>query len=90
MQRVTSLSWSPDDLILASGGADDSIYLWHIEKKMRRVHYPFAHRGGIVSVDFFQDRLQLLTVGVDSVVNLWDVKADLKAKFDYDMKDIVA
>ena len=90
VQRVTSLSWSPDDLILASGGADDSIYLWHIEKKMRRVHYPFAHRGGIVSVDFFQDRLQLLTVGVDSVVNLWDVKADLKVKFDYDMKDIVA
>lgn len=89
-QRVTSLSWSPDDLIIASGGADDSIYLWHIEKKMRRVHYPFAHRGGIVSVNFFKDSLMLLTVGVDSVVNLWDVKADLKSKFDYDMKDIVS
>jgi len=89
VQRVTSLSWSPDDLIIASGGADDSIYLWHIEKKMRRVHYPFAHRGGIVSVDFMKDSLKLLTVGVDSVVNLWDVEADLKKKFDYEMKDIV-
>jgi len=86
VQRITSLSWSPDDLILASGGADDSVYLWHIEKKMRRVHYPFAHRGGLVSVDFMKDSLKLLTVGVDSVVNLWDVAADLKAKFDYELK----
>jgi len=89
VQRVTSLSWSPDDMVIASGGADDSIYLWHTEKKMRRVHYPFAHRGGIVSVDFMKDSLKLLTVGVDSVVNLWDVEADLKSKFDYVMAEIV-
>jgi WD40 repeat protein len=39
VQRLTSLSWSADDRILASG-ADDSMFLWSLQHKMTRVPYP--------------------------------------------------
>lgn len=91
-QRVTALAWSPCDTVLASGGADDAIYLWSLARKMTRVHYPYAHRGGLVSLHFLRQTatnknndknrgFMLLSTGVDSVVNLWDVNADVKAKF---------
>jgi WD40 repeat protein len=83
VQRITCLSWSPDDKVIASGGADDSIYLWNIEKKMTRLHYPFAHRGGLTGLHFLPEGtgLQFVSVGVDSVVNKWDVTKDVAEKF---------
>lgn len=83
LQRITCLSWAPGDQILASGGADDSIYLWSVEKNTKRVHYPYAHRGGLNGLLFLQkaEGMQLLSVGADSVVNRWDVAKDVKEKF---------
>ena len=81
VQKVTCLSWSPDDKVIASGGADDSIYLWSLQKKMKRIHYPYAHRGGLTGLKFVQDGYKFISVGTDSVVNLWDVAKDVKEKF---------
>jgi WD repeat-containing protein 1 (actin-interacting protein 1) len=84
VQRITSLSWNADDTVLASGGADDSIYLWNVSYPMKRIHYPFAHRGGIVKVCFHKSKSKgmiLYTTGVDSVVNVWDVTTDIRDKF---------
>jgi WD repeat-containing protein 1 (actin-interacting protein 1) len=83
MQRITSLSWSPDDKVLASGGADDSIYLWSLDSKMKRKHYPYAHRGGITGLAFTQAKgeYKFVTAGMDAAVNLWDVTADVKETF---------
>jgi len=87
VQRVSCLCWSADDQILASGGADDSIYLWHVDKRSKRIHYPHAHRGGLTGLHFLNGdkssggSLKLLSVGIDSVVNQWDVTKDVAAKF---------
>lgn len=84
LQKITSLAWSPDDKYIASGGTDDSMYLWCLEKKMRRIHYPFAHRGGVVGLTFRKDiagTLTIVSAGVDSCVVQWDVTDDAKAKF---------
>lgn len=85
MQRITALSWSPDGKILASGGADDSIYLWSVEKKMKRKHYPYAHRGGLTALSFTQKagEYKFVSVGMDACVNQWDVAADVKATFGF-------
>jgi len=82
LQKVNALAWSPDDKVLASGGEDDSIYLWSIEKK-RRLHYQFAHRGGVVALAFKTDTpgLNLVSAGKDSCVVSWDVTNDVKNKF---------
>lgn len=85
-QRITSLAWSPDDKVLASGGADDSIYLWSLTKPMKRIHYAFSHRGGVTGLAFYQGETakgcgQLISVGADSCVNQWDVQPDIASKF---------
>jgi WD40 repeat protein len=83
LQKITALSWSPDDKVLASGGEDDSIYLWSLENKMKRVHYQFAHRGGVVGLAFRKDvsGLNIVSVGADSCVVQWDATNDVKEKF---------
>jgi WD40 repeat protein len=80
-QRITCLAWSPDDSVLASGGADDSIYLWSLAKKMRRLHYAFSHRGGVTGLAFLQQGWRLVSVGADSCVNQWDVQEAVAIKF---------
>ena len=79
-QRITCLAWSPNDQVMASGGADDSIYLWSLSKKTKRVHYPFCHRGGVTGLAFLGD-WRLLSVGADACVNQWDVTDDVAKKF---------
>jgi WD40 repeat protein len=84
LQPVACLAWSPDDKVLASGGNDDSIYLWCLEKKTRRVHYQYAHKGGVVAMTFRRDvgdKLNIVSIGQDSCIVQWDVTADVKAKF---------
>lgn len=80
-QRITCLAWSHDNSIVASGGADDSIFLWSLAKKTKRVHYPFCHRGGVTGLEFSGNEWRLLSVGVDACVNQWDVTDDVAKKF---------
>ena len=88
-QRIGCLAWSPDDRVVASGGNDDDIYLWCLEKKMKRVHYRFAHRGGVTGLRFVGDGdgtsgkgdWMLVSTGNDGCVNWWNVEEDVKNKF---------
>ena len=82
-QRIACLAWSPDGSILASGGNDDSIYLWSLSKKTKRVHYPFAHRGGVSGLVFLPNKggKVLLSLGADGCANQWDVNDDVASKF---------
>jgi WD40 repeat protein len=87
-QRIACLTWSPDDSVLASGGNDDDIFLWNIQKKMRRIHYRFAHRGGITGLRFVGGNatdgsgdMMLVSAGNDGCLNFWDVKEDVNKKF---------
>lgn len=79
-QRITCLSWSADDTILASGGADDSIYLWSPANPAKRLHYKFCHRGGVTGLAFLAER-KLVSVGVDACVIQWDMANDVAKKF---------
>ena len=87
-QRIGCLAWSPDDSVVASGGNDDDIYLWCVAKKMKRIHYRFAHRGGVTGLQFVGDVVNgdegdwmLVSTGHDGCVNWWNVEADVTSKF---------
>jgi WD repeat-containing protein 1 (actin-interacting protein 1) len=81
LQKLTTIAWSPDDQVLATGGQDDSIYLWSLEKKMKRIHYQYAHRGGVVGLTFQKDSNKIVSVGMDSCVVEWDATNDIKTTF---------
>ncbi len=82
-QKINALSWSNDDTILASGGNDDSIFIWSLKKPVKRIHYGFAHRGGITGLEFLksEEGMVLASVGNDGCVNQWDVTDDVMKKF---------
>ncbi|KAL9179524.1 hypothetical protein ACHAXT_008814 [Thalassiosira profunda] len=87
-QRIGCLSWSPDSTVIASGGNDDNIFLWCPAKKMKRVHYRFAHRGGVAGLSFVGNNASgggkdwtLVSAGADGCVCWWDVEKDAKEKF---------
>mmetsp|Transcript_6203 Transcript_6203/g.6737 ORF Transcript_6203/g.6737 Transcript_6203/m.6737 type:complete len:421 (-) Transcript_6203:149-1411(-) len=82
-QKVNVITWSSDGSILASGGNDDSIFLWSLKKPSTRVQYAFAHRDGITDMMFLNgvDGLILASVGNDGCVNKWDVTDDVMKKF---------
>ncbi len=86
-QRIGCLAWSPDSSVVVSGGNDDNIFLWCPAKKTKRVHYRFAHRGGVTGLRFMGNVASsggdwiLVSSGVDGCVYWWNVEKDAKEKF---------
>mmetsp|Transcript_7829 Transcript_7829/g.11259 ORF Transcript_7829/g.11259 Transcript_7829/m.11259 type:complete len:691 (-) Transcript_7829:358-2430(-) len=80
-QRITCLSWHDNGTYLASGGADDQVFIWNLSKRMKRIHYKFTHRGGVSGLAFLPSTSKLISVGADSCFNTWDVQADIERKF---------
>lgn len=80
-QRIQCLAWAPRANILVSGGLDDSIYIWCVEKKMQRINYPFSHRGGVVGIGFCNGGKWLVSAGNDGCVCQWNIEGDVNKKF---------
>ena len=84
LQKISCLAFSPDDKYIVSGGMDDNMFVWCMEKKMRRLHYQFAHRAGVIGLTFKKDtpdKLTIVSAGADSCIVQWDVTDEVKAKF---------
>ena len=69
---VTTLAFSPDGKILASGGWDDMIRLWDVQtaKETRKM---LAHQAMVARVVFSPDGKTLASRGgLDGILRLWD------------------
>ncbi len=68
---VTTVAFSPDDRLIASGSADNSVILWEAAngKEIRRLN---GHQAGVTGVSFSPDGTRLATSSADRTVRVWD------------------
>jgi WD40 repeat protein len=73
--RVTSIAWSADGSLLASGASDDNdIRVW--EASTRRIrHVLSGHTGWIRSLAFSPDGATLASGSIDLTIKLWDARS---------------
>ena len=75
---LTTVAFSPDGSLLAAGGVDGHVWLWHLSQPARPPQLWEAHPNEINVLVFGADRNQLLTASADYSVRLWNPTAVVK------------
>ena len=70
---VTSVAFSPDGALLASGGEDNTVKLWNVQTHTNIATLE-GHRDDVNSVSFSPDGTLLASGSYDDTVKLWDVQ----------------
>jgi WD40 repeat protein len=71
--RVRQAVWSPDGAFLLSGGADNLVHQWDVERS-QEVRRFVGHDSYVESVSCSPDGRRLLCGGLDGTIRLWDIK----------------
>jgi WD40 repeat protein len=72
---VTSVAFSPDGRLLASGSQDRTAILWDVTERRAIATLRGGHTNSIRSIAFSPNGAVLATASVDSTIRLWDVVA---------------
>ncbi|KAF9921284.1 WD40 repeat-like protein [Linnemannia zychae] len=70
--RVNSIQWSPSGKYAVSGSLDTNVYIWSVEKTMKKIKIANAHTESVAGVGFV-DETTVATAGADCCVKTWKV-----------------
>jgi WD40 repeat protein len=74
----SSVAFSPDERIIVSGGADETLRLWDAATG-RQIGAPLeGHEGYIMSVAFSPNGRRIVSGSLDKTLRLWDVETGLQ------------
>lgn len=71
-RNCTSLAFSPDDLLLATGHGDGTVRIWDLTTRQPRRALA-GHESGVRDIAFTSDGRTLLTAAHDGTVRVWSV-----------------
>ncbi len=72
---------------LASAGMDRVIFLWDIIKNQKRREYKGYHKKAIVTLDYNENLIVLVSGGIDHVIYVWNPYIDTPV---FKMKDHIS
>ncbi|NED55007.1 hypothetical protein G3I24_29480, partial [Micromonospora aurantiaca] len=75
---VYAVAFSPDGKLLATGGADNTAYLWDAATRALLGRPLTGHAAAVEAVAFSPDGRTLATASCDNTVRLWDVAASAR------------
>jgi WD40 repeat protein len=77
--QVTSVTFSPNGKLIATGGETGEVILWEVTSRhaLRRLR---AHNGTVKAMLFRAGGDELVTVGFDKMVKIWEVRTGREIK----------
>ncbi|MCI0533938.1 MAG: serine/threonine protein kinase, partial [Verrucomicrobiales bacterium] len=81
-----ALTFSPDERLLATGGSDEAIRLWHLSEpavepaRLEEIQQLVGHQREVNALAFAQDGRHLASASADGTVRFWDLSAPSKKR----------
>uniref|UniRef100_A0A8C4RB35 NACHT domain-containing protein n=1 Tax=Eptatretus burgeri TaxID=7764 RepID=A0A8C4RB35_EPTBU len=72
---VTCCRFSPNGVLLLTGGRDMSLCVWDIQQSVLQFHVIPAHRDWLTSCAWSQDAKYVITCSNDHTVKIWDASS---------------
>ena len=80
VDRITSVSWSPDGRLIAAGTLDGTIHVWDLESDSGVPSVTMtAHSGTVSALEWTPDSTSLITTGHDGKIKIWDSRNETLA-----------